>query len=67
MEIKPGEIIVEDIDVIIDLETVKVWHVDLRSKYAEILAYSKDQVLLHAIFAHSGKVGRSSNRADTKP
>lgn len=44
----PGEIKVAAVDVILERPDVVIWHVDLDSKYAEILAASPEEVLLLA-------------------
>lgn len=43
-----GEIEVNDISLIVDTDDVKVWHIDLRSKYAGICGYSDDSLHLMA-------------------
>lgn len=48
MKIEPGEIRVAGADMMLDRPKMKVWHLDLDSKYAEILAYSGAEVLLTA-------------------
>lgn len=48
MEVVPGVIRVNEVDVMADAANLKVWHVDLNSKYAEVLAYGGWEVLLHA-------------------
>ena|SRR6476469_959857 len=46
--VEPGEIRVASVEVMLDWSLAKVWYVDLHSKYAEILTYSNEEVLLHA-------------------
>lgn len=48
MRIAPGEIRVNAVDAILNEANVKVWHVDLHSKYAAILSLSDEEVLLYA-------------------
>lgn len=50
MRIEPGEIRVGEVLLVLDEEYVRVWHVDLDSKYAQakVLSFSADEVLLHA-------------------
>jgi hypothetical protein len=48
MKIEPGEIRVAGADMMLDRPRMKVWHLDLDSKYAEILSYSTSEVLLAA-------------------
>lgn len=48
MRIEPGEIRVNAVGTILDETNVKVWHVDLHSKYAAILSLSDEEVLLCA-------------------
>lgn len=43
-----GEIDVNVIDLVLDTEDVKVWHIDLHSKYAGIVGFSFNQMLLYA-------------------
>jgi len=46
--VEPGEIQVSGIDVMVDDPSAKVWHIDLATKYAAVLAYSTDRVFLWA-------------------
>lgn len=48
MRIEPGEVVVNDVHLVIDYPDVKIWEVDLASKYAEIFAFTGDGVLLRA-------------------
>lgn len=48
ISIEPGEIRVASVDNLLDEPYAKVWYVDLDSKYAEVLAVSTREVLLHA-------------------
>lgn len=48
MNIEKGEVRVASVLMVLDRPNMKVWHIDLYSKYAEILAYSTDEVLLGA-------------------
>jgi hypothetical protein len=48
LRITPGEIRVSGYVTVLDEPSVRAWHVDLDSKYAEVLAYSEDEVLLIA-------------------
>lgn len=48
MRIEPGEIRVAGADMMLDRPKMKVWHIEVDSKYAEILAYSETEVLLTA-------------------
>lgn len=47
--VTPGEVRVRHVDLVLDTPDVRVWHIDLNSKYAEVLAYSREEVLLYAI------------------
>ncbi len=46
MRIERGEIRIDNVATLVDSRTCRAWHVSLDSKYAEILAYSPDEVLL---------------------
>ncbi len=46
LRIRPGEVRVAGITRMLDTPSVKVWHVDLHTKYAQILTYTTDEVLL---------------------
>jgi hypothetical protein len=49
LEIEPGEIRIGGGAItLLDEPHVRVWHVDLDSKYAQVLTYSADEVLLIA-------------------
>lgn len=48
MKIEPGEVRVAHVAVVVDRPATTVWHVDLDSKYAEVVAYSNSEVLLCA-------------------
>lgn len=48
MRIEPGEIRVFHVVMVLDRPKMKVWHVDLDSKYAEVLACDANEVLLCA-------------------
>lgn len=48
MNVAPGEIRVNEVVAVLDEPHAKVWHVDLGSKYAEVLSTDGGQVLLHA-------------------
>lgn len=43
-----GEVLIDDVTVLIDQPEVKVWIVELGSKYAQVLGYSTEEVLLVA-------------------
>lgn len=46
MQVTQGEVRVAAIDLVLDSATCKVWHVNLDTKYAEIVAYSEEQVFI---------------------
>ena len=46
--VTPGEVRVSHVDLVLDTPDVRVWHIDLHSKYAKVLAYSREEVLLYA-------------------
>lgn len=48
MRITAGEVRVNLAELVIDTAEFKVWLVDLESKYAELLTYSDDEVVLIA-------------------
>jgi hypothetical protein len=49
----PGEIRVGEVVLVLDEPHVKVWHVDLLSKYAEVASYSGDDVIMLAAGTHT--------------
>lgn len=60
-----GEVIVGSIDQVLHERSVIVWHVDLESKYAEIVAYNSQQVILRA-GASTAKIDESFRGRPTR-
>lgn len=59
-----GEVVVNSIDIVVDLPTVKIWEVDLSSKYCEAVSYSGDTIFMLA-GQHGIKIDESEKGAMT--
>jgi len=53
--IEPGEIQMNYALRVVDDDHAKVWEIDLHSKYAEVLAYTHDEVGQPGILIHAGE------------
>jgi hypothetical protein len=46
--VEPGEVRVSRVDLVLSTPDVRVWHIDLHSKYARIAVYDRTQIMLYA-------------------
>jgi len=48
LDIRPGEIHIDSIDTIVDEPHIKIWHINLDSKYADVVYYGDHEIALCA-------------------